>query len=136
MASKKILIADDDLKLLTALKVRLEAEGFEVMTTRDAYQALSFTVQHKPDLIVLDVNMPAGMGFSVQERLQQNNGELSQIPVVYITGESPDQVDQTAQELGAVAVIHKPFETDHLLETVRGALGYWTAQQHPEYIDG
>ena len=120
----KILIADDDIKLLQALTVRLKAEGYEVIATQDAYQALAAAGRDKPDLLLLDINIPAGNGFSVQERIAKIE-ELAGIPIVYITGEEPEAVDHTAKELGAFAVVHKPFETEHLLDTVRAALGYW-----------
>ena len=69
MATKTILIADDDLSLLEALKIRFQSEGFEVITSQDAYQALAIAQRDHPDLLLLDVNMPAGNGFSVHERL-------------------------------------------------------------------
>lgn len=121
MAAKTILIADDDTGLLEALAVRLEAEGFEVISTRDAYQALAIARRDRPDLLLLDINMPAGNGFSVQERIGKIE-ELAGTPIIYITGEEPGTVDRTALELGAFAVVHKPFETAALLDTVRGAL--------------
>ena len=124
MGRKKILVADDDLALLEAIRVRLESANFSVMTTQDAYQALALARQELPDVLVLDINMPAGNGFSVQERIQKID-ELSKVPVVYITGEDPQSVDDTAVQLGAFAILHKPFEDDALLDAVRGALGYW-----------
>lgn len=124
MNDKTILIADDDLKLVQALTVRLESVGFKIITTQDAYQALALARQEEPDLLLLDVNMPAGSGFSVQQRIADAD-DLRTIPTIYITGEDPDNVDRTARELGAFAIIHKPFETDTLLDTIRAALGYW-----------
>ena len=126
MESKRILVADDDVKLLEALTARLEAEGFEVISTQDAYQALALARREQPDLLLLDINMPAGNGFSVQERAAEID-ELANVPIVYITGEEPDAVDATAQELGAIAVVHKPFETTELLDAIRSAFGYWVA---------
>lgn len=126
MESRRILIADDDLKLLEALTVRLEAEGFDVIATQDAYQALALARRDQPDLMLLDINMPAGNGFSVQERASEIE-ELSDTPIIYITGEEPDVVDATAEELGAAAVVHKPFETAELLDAIRAAFGYWVA---------
>jgi DNA-binding response OmpR family regulator len=126
----KILIADDDQSLLEAIRVRLEAEVFEVITCQDAYQALACARRERPDLLILDVNMPAGNGFSVHERLAGIE-ELAGTPVVYITGEARGTVDRDAHALGAFAVLHKPLPTDALLEAVRGALGYWTRESSP-----
>jgi DNA-binding response OmpR family regulator len=124
MVSKTILIADDDVKLAEALTVRLESEGFTVISTQDAYQAVAIARRERPDLLLLDINMPAGSGFSVQQRVAEID-ELADTPIVYITGEGSDSVDRTARDLGAFAVIHKPFETEQLLDTIRGALGFW-----------
>ena len=70
---------------------------------------------------MLDINMPAGDGFSVQQRIAKIK-ELAGIPVIYITGAAPDKVDRNAHKLGAFAVIHKPFKTEKLLETIEAAL--------------
>ena len=70
---RRILIADDDRNLLQALTVRLDAAGYDVITTQDAYQALDFARKHRPDLLLLDINMPAGSGFSVHERIAKVN---------------------------------------------------------------
>lgn len=129
MTSKTILIADDDVNLLAALTIRLESEGFKVLRVQDAYQALEQANRHRPDLFLLDINMPAGKGFSVQERLA--NIDMADTPVIYMTGEQPGRVDRSAEDMGAFAVIHKPFETEELLETVRTALGYWTPAARP-----
>lgn len=119
--SKRILIAEDNPPLLKAITVRLEAQGFEVITSQDGYQAVDFARRHRPDLLVMDINMPAGDGFSVKERLS-NIPELRDLRVVYITGEAPGKVDETARRLGAFAVIHKPFTTGQLVSTIRSAL--------------
>lgn len=118
---KKLLIADDDLNLLKALTVRLESAGFEVITTQDAYQALEFARRSRPDALLLDINMPAGNGFSVQERISKIE-ELAGIPVIYITGDESEAVDRNARKLGAFAIIHKPFKTEKLLDIVHSAI--------------
>ncbi len=120
-SKKKILIADDDTRLLQALKVRLEAEGFSVTTSQDAYQAVQLARQDPPDLLLLDINMPAGKGFSVKERLA-NVPELSKVPVVYVTGDTSSEVAQAAVRSGASGVVRKPFKISSLLDVVLTAL--------------
>lgn len=115
----KILIADDDPNLLQALKIRLEHQGFEVITTADSYNALAKTVEFQPDLLLLDINMPAGDGFSVQERLKNHDDTgLQNIPVIYITGDASDRLDDLAHELGAAALFHKPINIKSLINTI------------------
>ncbi len=130
MSPKKILIADDDINLVKAIAIRLESEGYEVICCQDAYQALELARRNRPDLLLLDVNMPAGNGFSVQERIKKID-ELSGIPVIYITGNASEAIDRNAHKLGAYAIIHKPFKTAKLLDKIRDALGYW----NPHLVD-
>jgi len=120
--SKRILVADDDLDLLTALSTRLKKEGFEVITTADGYQTFTYTSNLKPDAVILDINMPCGDGFSVHQRLR-NNMLLLAIPIIYLTGEKSTRVYQLAAKMNAFAVITKPFDTEELLSTVRKAVG-------------
>jgi len=121
MESPTILIADDDIQMLKVLRLHLEHAGYTVTCARDSYQALESARRGKPDLLILDVNMPAGDGFSVQQRLQKMT-DLAEIPIIYLTGENSHRVDSTSHCLGAFAVIHKPFEVDGLLEKVSAAL--------------
>ncbi len=121
MNPTRILIADDDRALLEALKIRFQAEGYEVFTAQDAYQALEYARVNNPQVILLDVNMPAGDGFSVQERLKKMNIGVA-VPVIYITGESSRRVDEGASDQGAFAVVRKPFDHQELLVMVRKAL--------------
>lgn len=116
-----ILIADDDVALLAALKARLEAAGYSVAAAQDGYSAMDRAAHLCPDLLILDVNMPAGDGFSVQSRMSKID-ELASTPVIYLTGSSDVTIDQSAASMGAFAVIHKPFQTEDLLSTVASAL--------------
>lgn len=116
-----ILIADDDERVLKALMIRLGHVGFEVITATDGYSALALAAKHKPSLLVLDINMPAGDGFSVQERMKENP-DLAATPVVYVTGDKSDRLDQIARRLGGFAVLHKPFHIEELIDTLMSAL--------------
>jgi DNA-binding response OmpR family regulator len=121
MSEATILIADDNVGILKALKVRLAAEGFTVISAQDAYQALELARKHRPDLFLLDVNMPAGNGFSVQERVSKCE-ELRGVPVIYITGDKGPEIDRVARQVGAYCVIRKPFTFSDLLVTIHAAL--------------
>jgi two-component system response regulator MprA len=121
MAGKKILVADDDPKILNLLLLCLAKEGYEVTGASDAYQAMQAAVEQVPDLLLLDINMPAGNGLSVQERLQKV-GSLCAKPVIYLTGDKSRSVQMAAKRMGAFALLYKPFEIDRLRRTVRAAL--------------
>lgn len=124
MTACKVLIADDDHRLLMGLTDRLENEGMAVVTCRDAYMATDLARREMPDVILLDINMPAGRGESTHERLCQMP-ETESIPVIYLTGDTSPSVQRSAKQLGAYAVIHKPFDPTELIAYVRAA-----AEQH------
>ena len=67
---KRILIVEDDTRIATALGVRLEAAGYIVLIAPDGFRGLQLALAWRPDLIVMDIWMPVGIGFSVAQRLQ------------------------------------------------------------------
>ena len=117
----KILVADDDISLVKALSIRLWDLGFEMITATDSNQIVNLALQSKPDVVVLDVNMPAGDGFSVHEHLKQVN-PLRDTPVIYLTGDRSSRLDMLAKEIGAVALFHKPFQLKELVATIDQAI--------------
>ena len=72
MDKPKILIDDDGEDLILAPSLRLRSEGYDVVIARDGYQGLQRARSENPDLLILDVKMPAGDGFSIQQRLATN----------------------------------------------------------------
>lgn len=120
MGKKNILIADDSEKLLSALRIALEGRGYEVRTCTDSYTALAQAQKQRPDLMVLDIRMPCGDGFSVLERMSRLP-ELRFIPVIYITGEKSAELDLKAERMGARGVIHKPIAISALLKLIEAA---------------
>ena len=120
MQKPRILIADDDPALVASLTIRFRQEGYDVLTGFDGQQALQVAREQQPDLLLLDVKMPAGDGLSVHDRLQESQGPWP--PVIYLTGDRSLRTELNVKKHGAFAVIYKPFDTSHLLETVRRAL--------------
>ena len=120
MENPKILIVDDDEDLIQSLSLRLRNEGYDVVSATDGYQGLEKARIEKPDLLILDVRMPAGDGFSIQERLL-TQGDVWP-PVIYLTGEKSTATELNAKKFGAFAVIYKPFDAAQLLDTVKRAL--------------
>ncbi|MFI4861318.1 MAG: response regulator [Phycisphaerales bacterium JB063] len=117
----RILIADDDESLLAALKIRFEQLNAEIVTATDGYTALARAQETTPDLLILDINMPAGDGFSVHERLAAVPG-FENIPVIYLTGDRSERLDNLAFQLGAFEVYHKPVDMKYLAASVYDAL--------------
>jgi DNA-binding response OmpR family regulator len=122
MAGKKILIVEDEVVQLTALARRLKSVGFEVVAARDGLTAISTARKEQPDLIVLDLGIPAGDGFVVLQRLSMliNTGT---IPVIVLSSRTPIGNRDAALKAGAIAYIHKPVDVPVLLKAINDALG-------------
>ena len=122
-----ILIAEDEADFRHELGAYLERQGYRVVAVEDGYQALEFAVREQPDLLLLDVHMPAGDGFRVHERIAKHP-DLEMIPVIYMTHDPSEDVDDTADATGGFALLYKPFEMEYLLEVVHAALRSYGAE--------
>jgi DNA-binding response OmpR family regulator len=119
---KKILIVDDDQHLLLGLTARLKSNGYGVITSMDAVSAISVARRALPDLIILDLGLPAGDGFLVLERMK-DLPDLISIPVIVLSARDPAQNKQRALDDGAIAFFQKPPENHEFLAAIRHALG-------------
>ncbi len=107
--NKRLLVVDDEPKLLRAVAVDLRGEGYDVMTARSGSEALITVAQKTPDLIVSDIRMPGMDGYELARRLRQNQS-TALIPIVFLTAK-----DTTADRIegfrtGIDAYLTKPFE--------------------------
>lgn len=121
MEKSKILIVDDDPDLRRGLDIRLRSSYYETVHASDGYSAISMAQKEQPNLIILDLGLPAGDGFSVLERLK-NSDTLSSIPVIVLTARDPHSDEQKALLAGAMAYYQKPVENDELLAAIHAAL--------------
>jgi CheY-like chemotaxis protein len=119
---KKILIVEDDKRIIAALNIRLRAKGYDVCAAYDAPLAMTQATAHRPDLALLDISMPGGDGFVVAERLR-SNVDTASIPIIFITALKQPDLRERAQAVGAVALFEKPFESDDLVAAIELALG-------------
>lgn len=121
MEKKKILIVDDDQDLVLGLSMRLRSHGYEVAAATDTYSAVAAARKDRPDLILLDLGLPAGEGFLVMERLR-NVGELASIPVIVLSARDPIGNRDRSHRLGARAYFKKPADNTLLLDAIEDAL--------------
>lgn len=114
----KILIIDDERVTIKVLTLLLETRGFEVVSALGAEEGLRAAYSSQPDLILLDIMMPAMDGWEACRRLR----EMSDVPIIFLTakGETHDVV--RGLELGADDFIIKPFENDELVARIRAHL--------------
>jgi DNA-binding response OmpR family regulator len=118
---EKILVIEDDPVARADLEARLEANGFVVARAADAASALTVVNRERPDLILLDLGLPAGDGYLVLERLRKIEA-LAAIPVLVLTGRTDAATRQRVAALGVAPLLTKPVETEVLLAAVRAGL--------------
>jgi len=118
---KKILIVDDERDIVKGLMIRLQGAGYDVVTAFDGAQGVFMAHKEKPDLILLDIRMPAGNGFSVAQRLKRSIHTFT-IPVIFLTGSPEKNAEDKAMALGARFYIKKPYDPEELLDAIKRAL--------------
>ncbi|MBI4301753.1 MAG: response regulator transcription factor [Chloroflexi bacterium] len=118
MAGKRILVVDDEAKIVDILRLYLERDGYEVMTASDGQKALEAAAQRQPDLVVLDLNLPDMDGLEVCRVLRRT----SNLPVIMLTARDEDVDKLIGLELGADDYITKPFSPREVVARVRTVL--------------
>jgi DNA-binding response OmpR family regulator len=123
---KKILIIDDDEHLLLGLTARLKTNGYAVMWASDAVTAISVARKQSPDLVILDLGLPAGDGFLVLDRMRALS-DLVAVPVIVLSARDPANNKKRALDAGAAAYFQKPPDNHEFLMAIRRALGEMVA---------
>jgi|HubBroStandDraft_4_1064222.scaffolds.fasta_scaffold127571_2 CheY-like chemotaxis protein len=134
MDSKKILIVDDNADIRLGLHLRLKANHYDTLFAADAFAAVAEARKHRPDLILLDLGLPAGDGFTVMERLRQVPF-LAVIPVIVVSARDGLGNQKRAFEAGAKAFLQKPVNDAELLAVIRQALGEPAGTKKPTLYD-
>jgi DNA-binding response OmpR family regulator len=118
MTQKKILVVDDDPDVRLSLHVRLKANDYNVVFAVDGVSGISEARRHMPDLILLDLGLPAGDGYSVLKRLRANDN-LALIPVIVVSGRDRNASRDPSLEAGARMFLQKPVDNGRLLSAIR-----------------
>jgi two-component system KDP operon response regulator KdpE len=118
VSGKKILVVDDEQRIVQLVTMNLEMEGFQVISAADGYEALEKVTRELPDLVILDVMMPDMDGFETLRRIR----ELSTVPVIFLSvrGQEFDRVH--GLDLGADDYMTKPFSPRELVSRVKAVL--------------
>jgi DNA-binding response OmpR family regulator len=117
---KKVLIVEDDENIASALSIRMGAAGFETTIARDGMSGVRTAVSLDPDLVILDISLPAGDGFSVAENIQANIPKP--VRIIFLTASKREDFRERAQQLGAIGFFEKPYEPTALVSAVQQAL--------------
>ncbi len=118
---KRLLVVEDNFRLLQAINVCLTKAGFEVMTARDGNAALERIAETIPDLIVSDIMMPGMDGFSLAAQIRANP-RTDLIPIVFLTARETRQDRIAGFKVGIDAYLVKPFEPDELVAAIENIL--------------
>lgn len=117
---KKILIADDEPAILSLLKTRLIAIGYDVITTSDGADALAKVRAEKPDLIIADILMPGLTGYQFYQRIRAAEGAISNIPIIIISAKH--KMRDLFNDANISAFIFKPFDIKELITKIEEIL--------------
>jgi two-component system, cell cycle response regulator len=119
--SQTVLAIDDSPDIHRLLDVRLRPEGLVLHHALSAEEGLGMAGQLKPDLILLDVDLPLVTGFEVCQKLK-DDPKTSEIPIIFLTGDQAVHTKVQGFDLGAIDYVTKPFEPAELRARVRAAL--------------
>lgn len=126
--AKRILAVDDEKHIVRLVQINLEKAGYEVVTASNGREAVEAALEHKPDLIVMDVMMPEMDGFEALQLLK-NDPQTEAIPVVMLTAKAQDADVFQGWQSGADLYLTKPFNPMELLTFVRRILDAQTETQ-------
>ena len=118
MADAKILVVDDDKKIVELVTLYLKKDGYQVLAAFDGRQAIELARRRQPDLIVLDLMLPQVDGTDVCRILRAE----SEVPIIMLTGRSTDEDKLAGLDLGADDYVTKPFNPRELLARIRAVL--------------
>ena len=120
--SKKVLIVEDNELNMKLFHDLLDSQGYETLQTREGLQALALARQHRPDLILMDIQLPEISGLEVTKWLKDDE-ELNHIPVVAVTAFAMKGDEERIRQGGCEAYISKPISISTFLDTVRQFIG-------------
>jgi DNA-binding response OmpR family regulator len=134
MGNKKILVVDDDPDVLKSMHVRLKANNFDTYFAADAISCIAEARKIEPDLIILDLGLPAGDGFLVMERLKAVPS-LASIPVIVVSARDLRGNQRRALQGGARAFLQKPVNNAEFLTVIRQTLAEPAKKDEPVVYD-
>jgi DNA-binding response OmpR family regulator len=130
MASKRVLVVDDDVKTVELVKLYLNRDGYRVLTAYDGLEAIRLAQEGHPDLIVLDLMLPGIDGLEVCRTIR----EESDVPIIMLTARTTDEDKLVGLELGADDYVTKPFSPRELAARVRVVLRRLPGERGPVKI--
>ncbi len=120
--SKTVLIVEDNDLNMKLFHDLLEAHGYDTLQTRDGREALELARKHRPDLILMDIQLPEVSGLEVTKWLKQDE-DLKSIPIIAVTAFAMKGDEEKIREGGCEAYMAKPISVVNFLETIEKFVG-------------
>lgn len=120
--TKRILIVEDNELNLKLFRDLLSANGFDTLETKDGVEAVSLTRNMRPDLILMDIQLPEISGLDITQKIKADP-ELKHIPIIAVTAFAMKDDEEKILAAGCEAYISKPISIEHFLNTVKQFLG-------------
>ena len=120
-AAKRVMVVEDNELNMKLFNDLLEANGYTVIQTRDGLSAIDLARKHRPDLILMDIQLPEVSGIEVTKWLKEDD-ELRRIPVIAVTAFAMKGDEERIREGGCEAYISKPISVVHFLDTIKRLL--------------
>lgn len=124
----RILVVDDDVRILRMMKRMLELENFQVSVAPDGKTALAIFDEVNPNLVMLDIMMPDIDGYTVCQRIR----EFSKVPIIMVTARGDDTEIVEGLDIGADDYVTKPFSAGELAARVRAVLRRFVPDEQPK----
>ena len=119
---RRVMIVEDNEDLLQLLSERLKMAGFEVTVATDSATAMGMVHKAQPELIILDLLMPAGGGLGMLKNLKLSV-KTKLIPIIVLTAAENNELRQQAEAIGVTAYLQKPYDSAELLSIIKRQLG-------------
>jgi two-component system cell cycle response regulator DivK len=119
---KKVMIVEDNELNMKLFRDLIEASGYETVRTRNGLEALELARTHRPDLILMDIQLPEVSGLEVTKWLKEDD-DLHQIPVIAVTAFAMKGDEERIRQGGCEAYISKPISVPRFIETIKSYLG-------------
>jgi DNA-binding response OmpR family regulator len=116
---RKVLIADDEPNIVTALEFLLRRSGYDVRTVANGAEALAALEADRPDVVLLDIMMPVKSGYEVCQRMRERP-EWRDIKIVVVSAKGREAEVSKGLSVGADLYVTKPFSTQELLDQING----------------
>ncbi|HLP96481.1 MAG TPA: response regulator [Saprospiraceae bacterium] len=123
MDAAKVLIVDDEPKIVLAIEFLLQREGYRTEKAYDGIQALEVAEAFQPDILILDVMMPGLNGFEVGQKIRQMPS-LEYTKIIFLTAKGTQRDKETGYASGAEMYMIKPFDNEELVAAVNEMMAY------------